>query len=284
MIVSASRRTDIPAFYSDWLLNRVCEGYVKTKNPFNRAQIRTISLKPEDVDCFVFWTKNPAALLPKLHRLDAAGHQYYFQFTLTPYAGDLEPGLPPKQELIETFQRLCETTDRRRVIWRYDPVLLSDEWDIAAHRNAFRHLCAQLGPYTERVTISFVDMYKKMRTDQIRAPSAPEMEEIAACFSDAASPYGLGIFTCCEQIDLTRYGIRKAACIDRALIEQIIGKPLSVDADPNQRSGCGCCRSVDIGAYNTCGHGCVYCYANHSAASTGKNMRRHNPTAEFLLE
>lgn len=283
MIISASRRTDIPAFYSQWLMNRLAAGFVKVQNPFNPAQVRQVSLRPQDVDCLVFWTKNPAPMLGRLDTLDGLGYAYYFQFTLTPYGQGLERNLRPKEELVDTFQRLGRRLGRHRVLWRYDPIILNDTLDISWHCAAFERLCAQLAPYTERVTISFVDLYRKVRSDQIRQITVEEMAALARALSSAARRQGIDIQACCEAIDLTPYGIGRAACVDKALVERIGGRPIAARADPGQRRGCGCCQSVDIGAYNSCRNGCVYCYANYSAASIQRSCARHDVQGEFLL-
>ena len=284
MVISSSRRTDIPAFYSDWLINRIRAGVVKTRNPFNSAQVQEISLRPEDVNCIVFWTKDPAPMLPKLQILDEMGYHYYFQFTLTPYGRELEQNLRPKPEIVETFRSLSRKIGSHQVIWRYDPIILNRDWSVDCHITAYEELCKRLSPYTERVIISFVDLYKKVYTDRMREITPLEMVTLAKEFAGIAADNGLSIYSCCEALDLSVYSIGKSACIDKELIQRITGMPVEAKPDRNQRPNCGCCKSVDIGAYNTCGNGCVYCYANHSPASTARNRERHNPDSAFLME
>jgi hypothetical protein len=161
MIISCSRRTDVPAFYSDWFFNRLSEGYVLVLNPMNARQVRNVSLALPDVDCIVFWTKNPAPMLDRLHLLK--DYPKYFQFTLTPYDRDVEPNLPPKSELIDTLLRLSDKIGKKRIIWRYDPVLLTDKISIDYHVDHFGDLAKRLSGYTERCVISFIDMYRHIQ-------------------------------------------------------------------------------------------------------------------------
>ena len=283
MILSASRRTDIPAFYAEWLLNRLQAGYLLTRNPFNPAQIRRIDLSPQSVDCMVFWTKDPAPMLPVLDNIDELGYRYYFQFTLTPYDQTIEKRLRPKAEIIETFMALSRRLGRGRVFWRYDPIILNDRLTIEFHIRSFTALCERLGDVTDRVTISFVDLYRKLKTPLLREITREEIAQISTAFSTIASRYGLSIQACCEQTDLSVYGIRPASCVDKETVERLCGHPIAAVRDRNQRPGCGCVASVDIGAYDTCGNGCVYCYANRSPATVAATCKRHHPEGEFLI-
>lgn len=283
MIVSASRRTDIPCHYAPWLMERLRAGYALTRNPMNHAQVRRVSMKPEDVDAFVFWTKDPLALMAHLDELDRNGYAYYFQFTLTPYGRGIEPGLRDKAEIERTFAALSRRIGRERVLWRYDPIVLGGELTAQYHREQFSRLCEALGPHTERVTVSFVDLYAKLRTDAVRAISMEEMEELAAFIGEKARAHGLLACACCERADFSRHGIGRAACVDAALVRRISGREVSARPDQGQRAGCGCAQSMDIGAYDTCPNGCVYCYANRSAAAVAKNRARHSPASPFLV-
>lgn len=284
MIISASRRTDIPCYYSDWLLGRIEAGYALTRNPFNPAQTKRVSLLPEDVDCFVFWTKDPQKMLSCLPFLDSMGYRYYFQFTLTPYGNAIEKNLRGKSEILKTFITLSEALGKERVLWRYDPIILGGELDIPYHRKAFEKLCGTLSEYTALVTISFLDMYSKLKSELLREIQEAEMHELAAVVSEIAGKFSLPVKACCESLDLSAYGIQKAACIDRELIESISGHPIAAKADKNQRANCGCVESTDIGAYSTCENGCVYCYANKTPALAARNRLRHDPSGEALVE
>ena len=265
MIVSASRRTDLPAFYSEWLMERLRAGFVDVRNPRNPAQTRRVSLLAEDVDCFVFWTKDPAPMLPLLPELDRMGHRYYFQFTLTPYGKTLEPGLRDKAALLETFRELAAHVGRERVVWRYDPIVLNGVYDLAFHRERFAAYAARLAGCTEQATISFVDRYAKLarayQRGLLREILPEEQAELCGSFAATAAREGLRLAACCEA-GLEPYGVAQAHCIDRELAERLCGGPVSAAPDKNQRPGCGCAASVDIGSYGKCGHGCIYCYAN----------------------
>lgn len=285
MIVSASRRTDIPSYYSEWFFNRLKDGYAYVRNPMNPHQISEISLSPDVVDGIVFWTKNPE---PMLNRLDELrDYPYYFQFTLTAYGSDVERNLPSKEEVvIPTFQRLSSLIGRERVVWRYDPILLSDRYTVQFHRMYFRVLCDKLADYTEKCTISFLDLYKNSKRSiselGICPPTPEQADELAHSLSEIAAEHGIEIDTCAEDIDLGRYGIGHAACIDRQRLERIGKCKLTVGRDKNQRAACGCAASIDLGAYNSCRNGCVYCYANFSQRLVRDNCGRYDPFSPLL--
>ncbi len=283
MILSASRRTDLPCYYSNWLLNRLRAGYALVRNPFNHAQFSRVPLSPEVVDCIVFWTKDPQNMLDKLPLLDQMGYRYYFQFTLTPYDRSLEKGLRDKSEVESTFIALSQQLGRERVVWRYDPIILNEVLDIPYHRRQFKRLASKLAGFTDTVVISFVDTYQKLKSTGIRPLSVSEIGELAGIIGRLAASYGLRAVACCENMNLTSYGIQQSSCIDRARIEKICGAKLLLPADQNQRQGCGCVQSVDIGAYNTCLNGCVYCYANRGTALAEKNYRCHDPNGPLLF-
>lgn len=283
MIISASRRTDIPCFFAEWFQNRLREGYAVSRNPFNPSQLSRISLRPEDVDCFVFWTKDPQNFLPVLKTLDARGDCYYFQFTLTPYGREIEANLREKTKIEETFLALSDSIGKERVLWRYDPVVINPALPPAYHKEQFLRLCERLHAHTERVTISFVDTYAKIKSKAVQPIAKSELFDLAAFFGETARAYGLVPVSCCEPYDLSPYGIAHGACVDGTLIERLTGKPLAAKQDKSQRTGCACRASADIGAYNTCRNGCVYCYANHSPVSVQTNLKRHDPNSPLLI-
>lgn len=286
MIISASRRTDIPTYYSEWFFNRLREGDVLVRNPMNARQISRISLSPEAVDGIVFWTKNPVPMLSRLGELEP--YPYYFQFTLTAYGRDVEPNLPGKNGvLIPAFQELSRMAGRERVVWRYDPIFLSDRYTVEYHCRYFRVLAAKLGEYTEKCTVSFLDFYRStarnMRSLHIREMTAAQQREMMERFSEIAGEYGLYIDTCSEAISLEDLGISHASCVDRERLERIGGYRLKAGRDRNQRKECGCAASVDIGAYDTCGNGCLYCYATDSPPRAAERVRAHRPDSPILF-
>lgn len=284
MILSVSRRTDIPCCYGEWFLHRLREGYVLVRNPMNHAQVSRVPLSPALVDGIVFWTKDAQNFLSYLQEIDKMGYRYYFQFTLTPYGHDLEPGLRPKAEILQTFLDLSDRIGKERVLWRYDPIILNDEWTAERHVEAFARLCDLMSPYTQRVTISFVDQYKKIRSAHIRPLTEEEILLLGERFGRIAAEHRLPIVTCCEEADLSAFGIGHGSCIDAALLERLCGCPLDIAPDKNQRGGCGCVKSIDIGTYNTCPNGCLYCYANRSAASAVANYKQHDPKSPLLCD
>ena len=286
MIISASRRTDIPTYYSDWLLKRFQAGCVYVRNPMNAHQVSKINLSPEVVDGIVFWTKNPT---PMLDKLDAfRDYMYYFQFTLNSYRTDVEGSIPSKDKvIIPAFQRLSDKIGPDRVIWRYDPIFLSEDYSMDYHIRYFEKLAKRLSPYTRKCTISFLDYYSK--TAKRMEPLAPgrftleQQDAVAKAIAEIAHSYGLKVATCAEGIDLQQYGIEHARCIDGQLFEQLLQCPLESKKDKNQRAECGCMESLDIGAYNTCGNGCLYCYANFSEKTVCTNRGKHNPDSPLLI-
>lgn len=286
MIISASRRTDIPTYYSDWFFNRIKEGYVLVRNPMNAHQISKISLSPEVVDGIVFWTKNPAPMMDRLDMLQ--DYMYYFQFTLNSYGQDVETHIPSKQRtIIPTFQKLSDLIGPDRVIWRYDPIFLNETYNVDYHINYFEKLAKLLCKYTKKCTISFIDMYrnteKNIASLSLQKFSRDQQEFLAKNLAEIAQAYDLKIDTCAEGIDLEQYGIQHARCIDDQLFSKLLGCPLKVGKDKNQRLECGCIESLDIGAYNTCRNGCRYCYANYSEKTVCTNAGKHNPNSPLIF-
>ncbi|NLX64037.1 MAG: DUF1848 domain-containing protein [Clostridiaceae bacterium] len=285
MILSVSRRTDIPAFYTEWFFNRLKEGYVLVRNPMNYHQVSRVCLTPDVIDCIVFWTKDPTNMLDKLELLNE--YNYYFQITINPYDSLIERNVPQKRHIIESFKKLSASIGKKRTIWRYDPVILTDKIDLAYHKKYFDILASSLKDYTERCVISFVDMYKKternMNSINASAVSENDMMELGKTLADIASGYGLRIEACSEPIDLSPIGIKHARCVNDELIAEITGKTINVQKDKNQRDVCSCAKSIDIGAYNTCKHGCLYCYANYSDTAVKNNIVKHNPNSPMLI-
>ena len=278
MIVSASRRTDIPALYSEWFINRINEGYALVKNPFNRSQIRKVLF--DEAECFVFFTKDPENMIDKLKIIDNKGYKYYFQFTLNPYDNIIEKGLREKSQIEDTFLNLSNVIGKEKVLWRYDPIIINDFISIEYHKHHFIRLLEKLK--VNSVIISFVDMYKKIKTSLIRNLTDDEIIELCEFFKLVSKEYGITIKTCCETIDHEKFNLKKSSCVDKELIERIIGKKNSIQKDRNQRRECFCIQSVDIGAYNTCTNNCIYCYANYSMKSILKNVSNMDVKGEFL--
>ncbi len=287
MILSVSRRTDIPHYYSEWFLNRIKEGYLYVRNPMNYHQVSKIMITPDVVDCIVFWSKNPEPMLEKLARLN--GYSYYFQFTLTGYGKDIEPFLPHKEkEMIPIFQKLSDAIGKEKVIWRYDPILITDRYTKEYHIKAFRTIAENLNGYCKKVVISFVDLYDKIKKNMNavnwKEQTKEEILELAAAMAEIAKDNKMEIETCAEKHDLSSCGIAHGCCIDRVLIEKIIGAPLKINKDKNQRAECGCVESIETGAYDTCLTGCIYCYANHGREIVKANTARYDVNSPILCD
>lgn len=285
MILSVSRRTDIPNYYSEWFLNRIKEGYLYVRNPVNIHQVSKIDISPEIVDCIVFWTKNPEPMLDKLEQLK--DYKYYFQFTLTGYGKDMEPALPHKKvKVIPIFQKLSEMIGKEKVIWRYDPIVITDVYSEEYHLKAFNEIASSLNGYCTRVVISFIDLYakikKNMKSIQTIDKNQLELMHFSKKLSEIAKNNGMEIETCAELIDLSCCGIKHSSCIDKNLIEKIIGCPINVEKDKNQREECGCVESVEIGTYNTCLNSCKYCYANYSEERVKANRALYDVHSPIL--
>lgn len=300
MILSVSRRTDIPACYGGWFYNRIRAGFVQVRNPYNPRQVSHINLKPEAVDCIVFWTKNPGlpargggqAFMDGLPLLDGMGYKYYFQFTVTSYNRTIEPGVPRKKDVIASFRELSRKLGAARVVWRYDPVFFSEEYSAACHRKYFAWIAEALSGFTDTCVISFVDEYPaiqgRMKRCGIRVPSEEEMLETAGFMAEAGRRNGIRVTACCEKTDFSAAGVTPSRCIDPDRIRLVAGAGGNSGAGSDdagntetgsesgagparrpepkkasgQRPGYGCAESVDIGAYGTCTNGCVYCYAS----------------------
>lgn len=284
MIISASRRTDIPSFYTDWFMKRIQEKQVWVRNPMNAHQISRIDLSPEVVDGIVFWTKNPKPILERLKELK--DYAYYFQYTINPYGREIEEHLPPLKERMELFKTLSEMIGKERVIWRYDPIILNNTYNPQYHLEQFAYMADELAPYTKKCVFSYLDFYTKMKNRMkqmgIRPADREEKEYLAEAFSKTASRCGIVLETCAEDIDLEKYGILHGRCIDDKLLSQIIECPLKVEKDKNQRLECGCAASIDIGLYNTCKNGCVYCYANLNQELTIENNIKYDRNSPLL--
>ena len=270
MIISASRRTDIPAFYARWFMNRIREGYCTVPNPFNPNQVSRISLKPEDVDIIVFWTRYARPLMPFLNELDDRGYRYYFLYTLLNNPRALEPKSPSHKRSLNTFQSLSNRIGLEKVIWRYDPIVFTRITDPDFHRETYQRIAEQLKGYTGRSIISVVDIYRKARKrlklleeQGIPILEIPEEDlgELMKNISASASMNGMEIQSCAEDPELASYGIQPGKCIDDGLIRRVFGLEMTHLKDPSQRSHCGCVASRDIGMYDTCLFGCLYCYA-----------------------
>jgi len=285
MIIQTGMRTDIPAFYSKWLLNRIKEGFVLVRNPYNPIQVTKYRLTPDVVDLIAFCTKNPAPMLPHMDALKAYG-QYWF-ITITPYGKDIEPNVPDKEKVMEDFKRLSGIVGVDSMGWRYDPIFIDEKHSVKWHISEFEKMAENLSGYTKSCVISFIDIYKKVERN---FPSAGEVSKadrigIGKEFIRIGAKYGMTIRPCAEGDELAAYGADCSGCMTVNTFETALHAYLDVPKrKSNQRNGqCACLLGVDIGAYDTCGHLCKYCYANTNAAFVKENMRKHDPLSPFLL-
>lgn len=293
MIISASRRTDIPRLHSEWMVNRIREGFVDVRNPMFPSQISRYSMSPDIVDGMVFWTKDPQPMLSKLGAF--SDYSYYFQFSLTSYGKDVEAGLRNKFELIETFKELAGMIGPERVMWRFDPILLNKKYSPEYQLRAFNTIASELNGYTKKVTISFIDeyrfsgrsIYESVNTTGV---SADQQNCLAEQMSAIAHSNGMAIDTCAEAVDLEKYGIQHARCVDSRVFERLDGCRLSrlktryeeLAKDKAQRKECCCIESIDIGWPNTCANGCRYCYATPDPQRLAADMRLCDPKSSLL--
>lgn len=294
MIISASRRTDIPAFYSEWFMKRIRAGYCLVPNPINMKQVSRVSLHPSDVEAIVFWSKNPAPLLPHLGELDKLGYHYYFHFTLNDYPWALEPNIPSLNERIETFKDLSRLIGPLRVVWRYDPIIISNMTSFDFHRERFTWIAEELKDATRRVMVSIVIYYQKTerRLSQLEreegfsfdrnAVSSADTTSLLKDFADIARKNNIEIFTCAEKKDYSQIGVPPGRCIDDRLFTKVWSLNLVYKKDPYQREYCLCMVSKDIGVNNTCMHGCPYCYSTASYDVAKRRFDEHDPDSPSL--
>lgn len=285
MIISASRRTDIPAFYSDWFINRLNAGYLLVKNPMNPVQVTRVNLSPDFVDCVVFWTKNPEPLISRLKEISP--YNYYFHFTLNPYDSSIEKNLPSKSKLVSSFIKLSDIIGPERIIWRYDPVFYTHEFDLGYHAGSFENFAKKLSGYTHRCMFSFLTPYAKCRKNmamlEYSVPIEEEQRRLVGLLAEISRNSGIELRSCAMPSDFSSLGVSHGSCIDSELIEKITGRAVSRAKDPGQRRDCLCASSIDIGTYNTCIHGCIYCYANYNHDEAIKNHTSHAPASELLI-
>lgn len=283
MILSVSRRTDIPRFYFDWFLNRLKEGYVLVRNPMNYNQVSRIELSTDTIEFIVFWSKNPEPMLQKLDELKP--YPFYIQFTINAYDDVIEENLPSKKDLIETFKRLSDKTSPKQLLWRYSPVFLTSKYTPEYHIEFFTDVCEKLNGYTEKCNLSFIDIYakikKRMDEMKIREPDNEQKIYLANTFKNIAEANGIKIGAC-GNLDLEARGIDKSQCIDGKLIAELLELEFSGGKDLNQREDCYCAPSIDIGTYDTCLNGCAYCYANSAKSKAEKRFTEHDVNSPIL--
>ncbi len=285
MILHTGNRTDIPAFYSKWFLNRLKEGFVLVRNPYNPQAVTRFRLDPEVVDVIAFCTKNPAPMLPYMDLLKPFGQYWYV--TITAYGQDIEPNVPPKEKVMEDFKRLSEIVGVDSVGWRYDPVFIDEKHSVEWHLAEFEKMAKNLSGYTKTSVISFIDLYKKVERNfpEVREVSAADRTRLGKECIRIAGEFGMVVRPCAEGTDLAAFGADCSGCMTAEVFETALKKHLKVPKGTGtQRKGaCACILGNDIGAYDTCAHFCRYCYANTDVARVKENMKNHNPESPFLI-
>lgn len=281
MILFASGRTDIPAFYSNWFINRVEAGFVDVRNPFNQKLVSRIYFS--DVDLIMFCSKNP---LPMINKLDILKVPVLFHVTITPYGKDVEPNIPDKRLIIEGVKKLSLVLGIDNVVVRYDPIFLSDKYNVDYHIKAFDKLCKNLNGYVNKIIVSFMDEYKNVRSNKnilkYRAFTREDYKKIGEAFSKSAMDNGMSVQTCFEDEDLTQYGFVNGECLSHELAYILTGKKFK-SSNVRKEKKCECVQMVDIGDYNSCMHMCKYCYANYDEKAVSSNFERHDDNSSSLL-
>lgn len=281
MVLMVSGRTDVPAFYSKWFMNRYKEGFLYVRNPFNKKMISKIDFK--NVDLILFCSKNPIPILKKLSNIR---HKILFHITLTPYKKDTEPNVPPKGKIIEAIKKISKIIGRENTVVRYDPIFINDIYTVEYHKRAFDHMCELLDGYVEKIIVSFIDDYKNVRKNinYLRYKSFTEdiYKEIGISFSECAKKHNMSVQTCFEARNLIEYGFVKGECLSKELARKLTGKNFKKQVIRKAKR-CDCIQMVDIGVYNTCMHMCRYCYANYDEEKVKENIKNHDANSPLLI-
>lgn len=292
MIISASRRTDIPAFYARWFMNRIRAGYCTVPNPFNPRQVSRVSLATGDVEAVVFWSRNPHPMIPFLDELDTCGYRYIFYFTILNNPRLLDANTPAIENSVRTFRELSDRLGPSRVIWRYDPIVLSNVTDLQFHRRNFASIARSLRGYTNRCIISPVHIYRKSLqrlralTEQGLAIDGEDASKIAVLLpflADTAGQTEMELFSCAQATDFSDCRIKAGKCIDADYLSEVFRVDMKIEKDRYQRKYCGCDVSKDIGMYDSCLFDCRYCYATSSHERARKNYLQHDAHSPSLL-
>lgn len=283
MIINTGMRTDIPAFYSEWFANRLKEGYVYVRNPFHPQSITKYILNEEVVDCIGFCTKNPSPMFRYMDLLKGYG-QYWF-VTITPYGKDIEPHVKDKHVLLDNFKQLSNIVGKDNIGLRYDPIFLTEKYNVDYHLRAFETIVSSLAGYTHTCVISFVDLYAKVMKNfpEVKEVTVEEQLYLGKQMIQIAQKYGMVLKPCAEGNLLKSYGADTDGCMTKEVYEKAVGCRMKFPSISDNRSTCHCYITADIGAYNSCMHLCRYCYANYSKALVQQNYAQHDPTSPILI-
>lgn len=283
MILNTGNRTDIPAYFSEWFYRRIREGTVCVRNPYFPEQVTVYRLDPAVVDCIVFCTKNPRPMLAQIAGIDAFG-QYWF-VTITPYGEEIEPHVPDPAQVIADVRALARLMPKREVCWRYDPVFIMGRYSLEFHKTAFARMAEQLSGSVNVCVVSFIDLYEKTLRNfkGVKSVTAKERRELLTSFVNTGRRFGIRIKTCAEGEAPAGFGTDTGGCLTKETLEHALGESLTIPARVRARAECACLLGNDIGVYNTCGHGCLYCYANYDSRTVAENRAQHDPASPFLI-
>lgn len=284
MILNTGGRTDTVQYYSEWLLRRFQEGYVLSRNPLFPNSVTSINLDPKTIDVVVFCSKDYSPILQRLHEISDRFRCYY-HYTITAYGTDIEPRVPSIEQSIETCRRLASQVGKEKIAWRYDPVLLTEQYTTRRHLETFDRMAAELTPYVSRCIFSFVEIYKKLEYNmpELR-PVTPEQRLVLAEGMGAiARRHGLCLQTCGTTERYEQFGILHSGCMTAQIFHDAFGIDFRHTAHKGNRPGCACMESRGLGDYNSCPNGCRYCYANNDHAKALQNYSRHDPASPLLL-
>lgn len=283
MILNTGSRTDIPAFYSEWFMRRIEAGTVCVRHPFQPKRVLRYQLDPSSVDVLVFCTKNPKPMLEHLDRL--MRFNMFWGVSITPYDQTIEPYVPPVRQVVESFKQLSSKLGKKAVEWRYDPVFIDDKYTLDVHIKSFQWMASELSGYTEACVVSFIDLYQKTKRNFPRVRPLREDEQITLikAFVKIGQHYGIRIKTCLENEALSQFGVDVQGCMTQSVLENALNIRLDIQKKTQARKGCDCLLGNDIGAYDSCPHGCVYCYANNDRATVLCTIKRHHIDSPLLI-
>ena len=283
MILNTGLRTDIPGFFSEWFYNRIDDGFVYVRNPYAKNQIYSYRLDPELIDCIIFCTKNPKPMFENLEKIDKFNQ--YWHITITPYEKEIEPNIPPMNDVLESFKYLSKKLGKENVTLRYDPIFINEKYTLEKHIESFEYIINSLSDYTTEAIISFIDLYEKTKRNFPKAKEVTKDErlKLGKEFAQIGKKNNITIKTCVEGSELDKFGIDSSGCMTKEVIERAINKNLNVPKQKARNGECYCLLNNDIGEYNTCGHGCLYCYANSNKRLVKRNLKLHDPKSPILI-
>jgi hypothetical protein len=283
MIINSGNRTDIPAFFSDWFYNRIREGYVLVRNPYFPEQITRYELNPQNVDILAFCTKDPGPMLDRL--VELAPYRNFWHVTITPYGKDVEPHVPPWKKVAADFKELSRRYGPGAVQWRYDPIFITERYSREFHLHQFETMAAALEGFTTVCIISFIDLYEKTKRNfpGVKQVSREDRMFLAEDMVRTAQKHGMALRTCMEYEDLADLSIDTGGCMTKEVLEESLSVRLEPGRITPKRNGCPCLLGIDIGEYNTCLHGCLYCYANFDRSLVERNYKKHDPLSPLLI-